>query len=318
MNLTRDVQATLDAILQSLTNGRYAIRPPRNLLKSVERVRTRFGDGQAALATIDRVEQAVTRLKQHPEPSRRQLFVLAHALAQPLKMLRDRSVLEVPLGGALLMHWEHAASEGKFKSLHWRGLFHSYMQAKTGDACERLRRLLSSTLPRLRRASATQPEWLKAILRHQDLLGEKPCAQYVSEMLRGETALLDDIRAQVKLPPASWFWVSLKDALLQQIELLSEANFKSQINHLLSLPQRIPNARDGVLAAVLTRYAGFNDHPRHSGLLEFGLEAWGSPQARSQGILEPDQQISPPNGVQLARQGGPRGLLSPLQGREGS
>jgi hypothetical protein len=132
MTLTQASKAALEAVLTSLTTGRYAIPAPTDLVRAVDATRTRFGEGQSDRVTTDRIEAALVELKRNPVPNRRQLFVLAHALAQPVRALRGNTVLEDPIGDRLLQHWEEAVRFRQMKPSHWRGLFHSYLQAESG------------------------------------------------------------------------------------------------------------------------------------------------------------------------------------------
>lgn len=281
MNLSRSVRAQLEEHLAALASGPLAIRSPKDLLRSVERVRERYGHGQAELVTQDRLEAAVAALARNPVPGRRQLFICAHAFAQPVRALDGRSLLDSPLGSQLLSHWERVADGGQLAASHWRGLFRSYMQAEPGETCQRLRRLLARSLTGLVRNGRPTPAWLSGVRRHVGLLGDTPGMPYLEELVSGTTQRLDDLKAEVDLPIVSWFWTSLRGAALQQIAALDESTFKERLTHLQSLPQRIPGSRDEILAALLGRFAGCQDRSRHISLMEFALEAWGSPQLKS-------------------------------------
>ena len=281
MSLSQSSRDILNGHLQSLMTGRNAVLPAKYLDGAVEAVRERYGNGQAGLVTEDRVEAAIVSLAKNPEPGRRQQFVLAHALAQPVKVLGGRTVLQTPIGDQLLASWEREAGMGKLKSSHWRGLFRSYMQAEQGEACQRLQKLLVSSLSSLAKGRLPVPAWLSSVRRHEGLLGDAPCSPYVEELVDGATVRLDDLSDEVDLPDASWFWVSLREATLLQIDALDEPFFKDRLEQLLSLPERIPNSRDEILAALLDRYSQCNDRVRHLQLMEFALDAWGSPQLKS-------------------------------------
>ena len=286
MSLALSSQRMLDEHLQALSGGRFAVRPAKELMHAVDQVRRRYGQGQANLVTRDRVEAAVAAVSGGTAPGRRQLFVLAHALAQPVASLGGRCVLEVPLGERMLSHWEHAATAGQFAPSHWRGLFRSYMQVSAGAAVDRLRRLLTSSLNVIGANGRGEPSWLAGVRRHQGLLGDAAHAPYLQELLEGKTARLDDLRAEVDVPDASWFWAELRQGAIATIskKQMADVEFKGFVDHLLSLPEKIPNSRDGILAAVLDRYAKCSDPVRHPRLLEVALDAWGSPQLRSNGL----------------------------------
>jgi hypothetical protein len=207
--------------------------------------------------------------------------VLAHALAQPVRVLNGRTVLQAAVGNQLLAHWEGAANRGQLKASHWRGLFRSFLQAEESEACQRLRKILVGSLKSVGKDRAQAPAWLSGVRRHEGLLSDSPCGPYIEELVEGKTARLDDLSAEVDIPNASWFWASLRVAALLQIAGLGESSFKERLPHLLSLPGRIPNSRDEILAALLNRYSQCNDRARHVPLMEFALDAWGSPQLKS-------------------------------------
>lgn len=268
----------LDAHLAAMQHGPTSLRPPADLLKAVERVRLKYGLGQASLVTRSRVEAAVTDLLRGGEPSRRQLFVLSHALAQRVDTLGGGPLLDSALGDRLLSTWEASAGRDELLSFHWRGLFHSYLQAPVGAGCDRLRRLLAHSLGSLGHGLRTAPHWLTGIRRHQGLLGDDPAGPYVRELISGSSSELDDLLSSVDVPAASWFWAVLREVAVEHIASLDETSFRQRLEHLLSLPERIPNARDDILAAVLERYARCADRSRHLPLMEAALDAWGSPQ----------------------------------------
>jgi hypothetical protein len=280
MTLAPRSRQALDEHLHSLVAGRFAVRPAKELGRAVDHVRKRFGNGQADLVTRDRVEAAVRSLASGHEPNGRELFILSHAMAQPVRVLDSKTLLESRHCDGLLSRWEKAVARGDLRATHWRGLFRSFMQAEDGEGCERLRRLLRGSVGSLR-AGRSVPVWLAAARRHEALLGNAPCRAYVAELLAGESAMLDDLRAEIDVPPASWFWRALCEAVLAQIAELQEATFKSRIPHLLSLPEKIPNASNAILGAILSRYANCADRSRHVQLLESALDAWGSPQLKS-------------------------------------
>ncbi len=281
MNLTQSSRATLDEHLNSLVAGRYAIKPPVELKLALEEVRRQYGNGQASLVTCDRVEAAVTSFLSNSIPNRRTLFLLSHALAQPVRSLGGRAILQTPMGAKLLTHWENEARNGRLKPSHWRGLFRSFFQSEQGEACDRLRELLSNSIGFLYSRRESIPYWLTAARRHQDLLGRSPCEPYIRELIEGDSSGLDAIKADIDLPRGSWFWAELKAAALAQIDRMSERIFRERLEHLMSLATLIPDSRDEILAKMLARYSELEDQSRNVPLMEFALNAWESPQLRS-------------------------------------
>lgn len=286
MMFPRDIEQALSRQLQELLTGMCQVPEPRELRRMVQGIRGRYGGGQAGLATPDRLESAVVALSRGARPSKRQLLFLAHGLSRPTRALAGRSVLDSALGAKLLEQWEAQAHEGRMSPMHWRGLFRSFMQADPGESAERLRRLLSKAADSLAASWRRPPVWWEAIGRHQSLLSTSPCQAYMEEMLDEETELLDDLRANADVPPGSWFWAELVDAMRAGLEGLTDTAFRSKIPYLLSLPSRIPGSLNDVLAAVLFRYAQCENHSRHPELLQFALESWRSPQLRTNNLWE--------------------------------
>src|SRR5688572_11890599 len=96
MTLTSRSRQALDGHLQSLVDGRIAVKPAKELGQAVDRVRKRFGNGQADLVTQDRVDAAARVLVSGREPNGRDQFVLSHAMAQPVGVLAGRTLLDSP------------------------------------------------------------------------------------------------------------------------------------------------------------------------------------------------------------------------------
>lgn len=282
MNLGAVAHQALDAHLRSLLEGRLAIQPPAALIRARDDVQTRYGQGQAAFATDDRVHQAVRELqKKGATPTSRHLFLLAHALTRPMDLLQGRQILESSLGGQLLDEWGRIAKRGNLRSSQWRGLFHSYLQAERGVRFERLRTLLQQSDLGSASRSQGQGTWNAVITRHKHALGDRPVDPYLDEMVRGASSLLDELTHHVHISDASWFWSEISHAAGEFANDADEPTFKNALPGLLKLQERVRSARDDVLVILLNRYGTCADRPRHPVLIERALEAWGTPQLKS-------------------------------------
>ncbi len=269
----------LDDLLTELVQERIPDADELPLAAQVSEVRQRFGGTSAAIRS-DRVEAAARQaLSDVGKLRSRQRFVLAHSLAQAIDGLGGRSILDHErVAQQLLNGWESAARDQALKLSHWRGLFHSYMNAPTGDWQKRLRQLLSRTLEPVVKRRRSRPAWLDTLTRHEHLLGDEPCLPYVDEMVAGEHDLLADLREHVEIPSISWFWQQLKSRLFQQIASIGEAAFRASIDAFLELDRLIPEVGDELLKAILERYDAGKDRSIHPSLMDFSLKAWGSPQ----------------------------------------
>lgn len=284
MNLDRDIAAQLDTIAGELVEGPRSVQAPKQLLRAVERVRRLFDKGQSARISQDRVDKAVRALEASGAKELRpaQRFILANALVQAPAVLQGESILESRFAPALLSKWDEDSRAGKMRASHWRGLFHSYLQAAPSEHLERLRRVLRSSLPVLAKATKVRARWMETALRHETLLSENPCSNYVQELHNGARSRLDDLTQEISIPQASWFWRNLAETYCRHLELLSDSDFYRRIEFSLELAEELLlSHRDAVLRGVLNRYAQSSHRPRHNRLLEFSLEAWRSPQLSS-------------------------------------
>lgn len=251
----------------------------RALMRAVEDVRQRVGERSGAIATIDRVERAALQLRRsRAAPSRGQAFLMAHALSLKLKSLSGRSALEhTEVAGCLLGYWETQAKIGQMRPSHWRGLFHSYLQAEAGDI-DRLRRLLKDSLPQIERASTSRPQWLEGVLRHQQLLWKTPTLGYAEEFIAGKAEELKDLQATVEIPQASWLWADLTRSLVACIERIDLDTLQDRLRDLMHFAERTPSAINPILAVCLQRLAQLDSSRRNDILLQISLQYWGSPQ----------------------------------------
>lgn len=271
------VNQTLETVLARLAT----IPEPAHLVTARKAVEGRFGSGTSDLVTMDRLARVIDRLKAdcRIELGRSDRYVLAHAVATPSERLQGKSVLASDdLCAVPLQAWERDAKAGKMSASHWRGLFGSFLQAAPGSGTERLRKLLKISWPTVQKQAKHEMPWMAAFRRHEGLLASRPCEPYIEELVRGKRGLLDDLRANVGVSAASWFWSELTNALLAAIESAPELEFKARIPAFLSLAVEFPGSPDSILAATLNRYAGCQVKLPHQGLLLFALDVWKSPQ----------------------------------------
>lgn len=279
MNIDVALRARLNALVDSFRPGGNLAPHCNDLLRAVDEVRKRFGAGQASLATVDRVERALQEFRRGTGvPSRRQAFILSHALASKLPALQGKAILDDAwCSNHLLGFWEEAGRTQQLKPAHWRGLFHCYLQAESGQI-PRLRALLNATLPLLEKRYQEAPSWLAAALRHRRLFTDQPVEHYAARFLGGDTQELEDLRDHVDVPPASWFWKALTTALAQAVARFTQADMQAHVKRLMAFCESVPGARDEMLKACLERWCALARAERFETLLEISLRHWGSPQ----------------------------------------
>jgi hypothetical protein len=285
--------ATASHMLETMLSRLATIPAPTHLVIARKAVEEKYGSGMSDLVTTDRLARVIDRLKadRRVELGRSDRYVLAHAVASPSERLQGRSVLASDeLYAVPLQAWERDAKAGKMRGSHWRGLFHSFLQAAPGAGTECLRKLLQTSWPTVQTQVKREMPWMAALGRHAGLLAARPCEPYIEELVLGKRELLDDLQASVGVPAASWFWPELSNALLAAIESAAEAEFKARIPAFLKLAVEFPGSPDAILATTLNRYARCEARLPHQGLLRFALDVWKSPQL-SRNVLW--SQVSP-------------------------
>ncbi|EIL89342.1 hypothetical protein UU9_09907 [Rhodanobacter fulvus Jip2] len=206
--------------------------------------------------------------------------VLAYNLAEVHANLEGNSLLNTLSElTPLLEYWrKQLAARGSARQI-WRGALLSLFRGAPADmGFESTRRFLADTLGILR-AAKFRPSWLVALERHPRLLAECPVDPYALAWVEGHREGIDELRELVDLPPRSWFWSSLIEAILEACcSMTKDSLFDERWPIALKLIDDHPHCRDLVLSRILARYAQKQVVIRQDDLLQVSLEAWGSPQ----------------------------------------
>lgn len=206
--------------------------------------------------------------------------VLAYNLAEPHANLDGNSLMNsLSELTPLLEQWRHLiAARGSSRQI-WRGALLSLFRGGVSDVgFEATRRFLADTI-KILRAGTFRPTWLEAMERHPQLLSERPVEPYALAWIEGRHEGIDEIRELVDLPPRSWFWTRLVEAMLEACcGTSNDALFDERWPVALKLIDDHPHCRDLVLSRILGRYAQKNVVARQDALLQVSLDAWGSPQ----------------------------------------
>lgn len=275
------LQQSVDRSLQQLQQRSQGWSP--NVL---EQVRTELC-GASDLPIFDphaanRLDAAMDRLLAGGAEriAARDHVVLAYNLAEVHANLEGNSLLNTLAELApLLEYWrKQLATRGSARQI-WRGALLSLFRGAPSDAgFEATRRFLADTLGILR-AAKFHPGWLQALERHPRLLAASPADAYAKAWIEGHREGIDELRELVELPPASWFWSSLVEAILEACcSTTNDALFDERWRIALKLFDDHPFCRDLVLSRILARYAQKQVVIRQDELLQVSLTAWGSPQ----------------------------------------
>ncbi|QWD83156.1 hypothetical protein ICU98_06895 [Polynucleobacter sp. MWH-P3-07-1] len=179
----------------------------------------------------------------------------------------------------------------KIDGIFWFGVFQSYFQAQKinyeGDTFfnsqRAIRNFLAKTWPYVKKNATFSTNWMKSIEANQHLLGESPCEIYGAEWLAGSEVRVKQIKQELHIPDASWFWEEFFKSCLKASLSQSDAKFKESIPLIISLLRRHPSYLDNGLRALLDRYRASSDIRVHRELKEFALETWKSPKLRNTG-----------------------------------
>jgi hypothetical protein len=280
-----DLHTVIENILRRelarLGEGGPLIPPSKNLRAACTAIEKEYGAGDAVLASKSRFDLAVRKLlASNPRLDARDRFAIAYRLAEATPLLGDRCLLvREDLWPRLIGDWRSEAETGRLRIGHWKGLFHSYLQAEAGPAAEQLREFLRSTWSLIRARVKAEDIRVAGINRHIALLNEDPCRNYARELVaEGCDSMLRDLQATVAVPSVSWFWSDLQNAVCEGVTRLSDEDFKRSIPNVIRAARSLPLNTNAVLAALVDRYADCTDRRRHEELLEFALEKWRSPQ----------------------------------------
>ncbi len=288
-----------------------------------ESVRSLAPDGRAfSLAGVEKMRKTVERLRR--EIGDRPTAPSKDRICGALAMLRSQGAAALDNAQFYFACWSFTESCGNHppliedgrhfpammsearkrqpRTLLWQGLLDAFfryapspMSAQGEMNWRSLRTWLAEDLDKLR--SRTHPDWapllpwLAVLTANQNLFGDKPCRPYALEALGRNLTRVDSIKADLGIPPTSWFW---RELVFSQIEEAAgwhdDVRFKQVLDTLLEQLADHPVFGDEGLAKLLTRYGQCTDKSVHEELKRFAVDAWGSPQLTQQakwGLVEP-------------------------------
>lgn len=218
--------------------------------------------------------------------------IISFALTKPITELGGTSVASDSAKlRVLLDRYAEEFEADRIDGIFWFGVFQSYFQAQKsnylGDSffnSQRvIRNFLSKTWPYVKINAPFSTNWMKSIEVNLHLLTEEPCEVYGAEWLAGSDARVRQIKLELHIPDASWFWEEFFKSCLRAALSQSDARFKETIPLIISLLARHPSFLDNGLRALLDRYRASSDFKVHKHLKDFALEVWKSPKLRNTG-----------------------------------
>lgn len=218
--------------------------------------------------------------------------IISFALTKPITELDGASVASDSVKlAALLKRYTEDFKSDSIDGIFWFGVFQSYFQAHrsnyVGDSFfnsqKAIRSFLSKTWPDVKKNAPFFTNWMKSIDANLHLLTEAPCEAYGFEWLSGSDTRVKQIKLELHIPDASWFWEEFFKSCLRAALTQSDTKFKETIPLIISLLTRHPSYLDNGLRALLDRYRASSDIRVHKQLKDFALEAWKSPKLRNIG-----------------------------------
>jgi hypothetical protein len=218
--------------------------------------------------------------------------IISFALTKPIAELGGASVASDSVRlKALLDRYTADFRSDNIDGIFWFGVFQSYFQAQksyyVGDSFfnsqKAIRTFLSETWWDVKKNAPFLTSWMKSIDTNLHLLSEAPCEAYGLEWLSGSDTRVKQLKVELHIPDASWFWEELLKSCLSAALSQSDPKFKEAIPSVISLLSRHPSYLDNGLRALLDRYRASSDIKVHQQLKDFALEAWKSPKLRNTG-----------------------------------
>ena len=218
--------------------------------------------------------------------------IISFALSKPIKELGGISVASSKDKlKKLLDRYRAEFVADEIDGIFWFGVFQSYFQAQKqnfhSDSFDyfqnTLRNFLIDTWPYVLRNATYQTSWMKSVEQNKHLLTDKPAEIYGAEWLAGSDLRIKQVKTELQIPDASWFWEEFFRSCLKSALTQNDLKFKEYIPLTIELLKRHPSFLDNGLRALLDRYRACSDVKVHNALKEFSLSAWKNPKLRNVG-----------------------------------
>lgn len=231
--------------------------------------------------------------------------LVASALAEPIQEAGGATALESKRFDALLAEYRAEAEKGDLWRLTWHGLLYSYFQydiSAAGAAAqagwEKLRTFLEQTWPLIDRqvGAGLVPDWVQVLRKETAVLSRSPVDKYSRAYLRGDTAAVDQLAADLGIPPSSWFWHALVLGAVKRATADSDAEFRRLVPQLIQLIKTRPGFRDEALEHILVRYHACRAAPQDELLRDFvcAPAVWKNPKLKAAGYATAWNRVPEP------------------------
>jgi EH_Signature domain len=290
-----DLSAMLLRAADRLAESSGSIGQPELVEKAAQETANLFHNSTKALPSREDARSAAIALLRGKSLEYDQMDMVAAALCDPVPELAGIRPIGKSSVLPLFASYKKQAEEQSLPRLTWYGLLTSYFKFDPAAASQSelkgwqfLRSFLQHTWPLIERDSASgpAPDWVRILKEDPDILGDKAANRYALEYLKGDSAPVHRLAADLGIPESSWYWQELVLAAVRKATSAADDHFKAHIPRLLTLIQERPVYRDEALIAILTRCWECRDKPTHEILREFVTrkEVWRNPKLKAAGI----------------------------------
>jgi len=261
--------------------------PPTELKRFAQELAERFGAPESDKPRIGRMEAVLENVLSTTVPV--PMGDLRHAcygLAHQIGPRRQQIIASREAFARILAALNEISNEPGRHRRCYLGLLHTYFELDGREAPEPIRKHWLSIREYLQghlRAVLSAdpvPEWAQHLSQHVNLFWDSPCNRYAKDILDGEYAEFDDLRARLGISGTSWL---VQEAAISAIRQACEGNDSAFVRHIPQLQKIIqgyPGIQGLALAEVLKRYVRMKDRPENPALLNLSVSLWNNPLFR--------------------------------------
>jgi hypothetical protein len=211
--------------------------------------------------------------------------LVCHGCTEPFGQEKRRLIEDAGLFPKLLSALEQYRSKPRAFRHCFKGLLSGYLAynpetvpvASAGRKnWQILRQYLNDHLSEIK-SPDFEPDWVGAIIEHENLLTENPCGRYDSWLLDDHEREFQELKRKLDISNASWVvtWVVLNqvDSVCSQ----NDTKFLQYVSRLLALVDEHPLVLDRALSLILERHHRCEGPPSNNALCDFAVTHWGNP-----------------------------------------
>ena len=292
--LRRRLQSALAPTAVLRSNPWVDPKPMRMALKAVEQAFDCAGETPPTQS----MKTAVLAFLQAAQPlSFRELKYTCFGVTLPFDGVRDRLVDRREAFKRLLVEVDGQRGECRRFRRCYQALLQSYFayQHQEGQAPSEapepsflsLRGYLTDRLEVVASpASGRMPAWVLTLKEHDNLLTDRPCDRYTSQLAQGKPDLLAEVCSGLGIGRQSWVWQEVILAYLREICSRNDDRFNKAMDNAMDLAEgktaltpSLATART-VVSQVVKRYSESTDHPERPRLRDACIDRIGNPWIR--------------------------------------